>query len=296
MKKIITLLPLLALIFSCDTNNYGTSIYEFKSSPSFETGFNVVLNCKEKTISFEENYCVILIDSINPDGFIRTSGDFELINKYSYKGLKITKELTENETTLFKNILDSLNSSRLLIKKNESLISPTEGYDSDTIKEEQIYIDESIPMEDGINFSLSINDSISVDLGNVNCGSHKAEIIKELYLMIVNKFDNMYSVSNIIDNNLEYFECMPYYIISKKELYIKIFKDSSLNSLKENLNKLPNVDEIYIDLTNYKLIKNNYFKIRDIFRMKFKTIHFILNKSNEDIIYSKEFYDAQHNV
>ena len=296
MKKSIILLPLLFLLFiSCETNKYGDNIYEFNSSPSFDTGFKLVINSKERTISFEEAYSVIMIDSVNSDGLMRSSGNFEFINTYSSRGLKITKELTNKEIRLFKNILDSINSSRLKpfnIRQSESLIFHI-GSDGDTIKEEQIYIDENIAMEDGMSFHLSISDSISVDLGNVNCGSYKSKIIKELYVMIVNKFDNMYSVTNTIDNNLNYIECMPYYIISKNELYIKLFKDSSLNSLKENLNKLPNEDEIYIDLTNYKLIEMNYFKIKDIFKKKFRKVHFILDQNKKDFLYSKEFYDAQ---
>ena len=255
--------------------------YEFSSFPSFHNGFKIVINEQNGTITFIEEKQISVIDSIKADGWAIKLDTYrkEHLDKFLPNTFIVSKKINHEDYLKFKEILDSIYSLRLErindTKKQKELLERKNKLDSS--REELIYIDEDIPYEDGISFILNINSDTTIDLGNVNCDSYDAKMIKNLFDLINNKFDNIYPIINITDNSREYIENYPFHIKSLNPIYIRLFSNLSLSNFKEAVNKLPKSDEITVDVTNYKSIgsDNTYVKIKDILDKKYKSIYWV---------------------
>ena len=111
----------------------------------------------------------------------------------------------------------------------------------------------------------------------------------------INLYDGIKKINNSFplfnkDNTIIFKSLKIFEFTNKSENKIDL---SVLESINNNLSKLPNLIELFIDCKILHTLKNHFYDefLNNIFKIKLKKIHFSI-KSNIDQIYTKEeIYD-----
>lgn len=256
MKRLYFIILLLLSLNSHGQINNNQEIYRFESFPSFHKGFELILNGKLNTIEFIEKCDIMFIDSIEPDGFAYSLDSIKINSIFNFAPslFKITVNVSHKEYLMFKSIIDSL---IILTEKNNN---------------------DEIGPEDGITFYITKNSNKAICINSPYLFTEQGKLIINLFILIENKFNNIYLITNLFDNSRYYISGMPFYIRNFEPLYIKFHEEIFIGSSFESyVEKLPQKNEIILDVTNSKSIneKGMYTYVDSIFRNKYKSINWI---------------------
>ncbi len=131
---------------------------------------------------------------------------------------------------------------------------------------------------DGITFYIFEGKNKPCEYWSPNKESKKGKLIAEILNSLKTTFEDNSYAQNFITNSKKYIDKDYLEIKNENPLYIKLFalETSNCEKLKSIVDKLPNADEIYIDITEFEGEKNVCFL--DELNKKYKSLRWIQNQ------------------